>query len=797
MIMSGSNNTFGLLIDKITAIVFLLLILISCAEIFDLPEITMAPRITSIEPEEGPEGTIVTITGLQFSPDSEMNKVRFNGKIAIITESTVNTIKAIVPEDAGTGPVEVVVDNKATQGPEFKFLYYPAIFTLDPLEGKPGAEVVLTGKYFAQEPDDNLVQFGGRTATVLSTDSTTQLTVSLPADAQSGEVTVTVNGLTGVGPFFTVLPTEQPVHSITGIEPTSGKPGTVVSITGVNFSPIAANNLVKFKDTPADIISASPEKLEVYAPEVGISGIVSVTIAGLIANGPVFTYVMDPPVISQYVPDFGYAGDTIQIIGENFSQIPTENLVKFNGKDAKVLESTGLILKVIVPEDAGKGPVSITVGGQTGTGPEFNYLDNTPFINDFNPKSGPVGTTVVIQGGNFGSDPTAITVQFNGISTPVKHLAGGSSITVEVPETATSGMIIITIGDKTTKSSSEFMVTVPDDKGTWKATASMNKNRHGHTATLLQDGRVLVTGGNTDGFTDCEIYDPVAGTWTQTGALLHGRYFHEAVLLNDGKVLVAGGLGFSSLECELFDPSTGTWSYTTSYNYSRVGLKLTSLANGDVLGIGSGGSRTNQMEVYKPQTETWELTAEMPEPNLVVRTATLLESGKVLVAGGRGGTTLDFNSLLYDPIQNNWSSTSGAMIEKRSSATANLLPNGEVLIAGGISPANPRLKSAEIFDPITETYRPTGDLNIERFQHRAVRLPDNKILVIGGTDLLVGQGRSCEVYDPTSGIWNTIPNTIHSTRDFTATLLANGQVLITGGSLSLTVYSNLCELYTP
>ena len=76
----------------------------------------------------------------------------------------------------------------------------------------------------------------------------------------------------------------------------------------------------------------------------------------------------------------------------------------------------------------------------------------------------------------------------------------------------------------------------------WTATSSLNIGRWAHTATLLQNGMVLVAGG-TGGVganTSAELYDPASGTWTVTGSLNTGRFYHTATLLQNGIVLVAG-----------------------------------------------------------------------------------------------------------------------------------------------------------------------------------------------------------------------------------------------------------------
>jgi len=79
--------------------------------------------------------------------------------------------------------------------------------------------------------------------------------------------------------------------------------------------------------------------------------------------------------------------------------------------------------------------------------------------------------------------------------------------------------------------------------GTWTATGSLNTARGSHTATLLQNGAVLVAGG-FDGIAlaSAEVYNAASGTWAATGSLNTARHIHTATLLQDGAVLVAGGL---------------------------------------------------------------------------------------------------------------------------------------------------------------------------------------------------------------------------------------------------------------
>src|SRR6266566_1744312 len=80
--------------------------------------------------------------------------------------------------------------------------------------------------------------------------------------------------------------------------------------------------------------------------------------------------------------------------------------------------------------------------------------------------------------------------------------------------------------------------------GTFAQAASMITTRARHASVALADGRVLVTGGITEGGAEtasAEIYDPAAGAWSGAGEMLVARSGHTMSLLNDGRVLIVGG----------------------------------------------------------------------------------------------------------------------------------------------------------------------------------------------------------------------------------------------------------------
>ena len=136
----------------------------------------------------------------------------------------------------------------------------------------------------------------------------------------------------------------------------------------------------------------------------------------------------------------------------------------------------------------------------------------------------------------------------------------------------------------------------------WTTTGSMTDARSRHTATLFQNGTVLVAGG-VPNLATAELYNPTAGTWSAAGSMAVARSQHTATLLPNGKVLVAGG---SDPTAELYDPTANTWSATASMADARGNHTATLLQNGNVVVAGGeGGPASNFLasaELYSSQS---------------------------------------------------------------------------------------------------------------------------------------------------------------------------------------------------
>jgi len=314
--------------------------------------------------------------------------------------------------------------------------------------------------------------------------------------------------------------------------------------------------------------------------------------------------------------------------------------------------------------------------------------------------------------------------------------------------------------------------TVTPGPGKWVLTGNLTENRSKHSAVVLNNGQVMVIGGdNSPNGTKrtVELYDLNSGTWHTTTSMNNSHANHASVVLPDGRVLVVGGNFIKT--AEIYDPNTEIWSLTGNVVEYREGHTATLLPNGQVLV--AGGNFKNSAELYDPTTNTWTATGTM---NFArgSHTATLLPNGKVLVAGGQESTYERVSAELYDPTIGTWSTT-GSMAEGRYSYAAVLLPNGKVLVMGGRISFGV-LNGVELYDPATETWSKVSSMPKARYDLTATLLKDGRVLVAGGYNS--GVFKSSLLYDPSADTWSSAGDMSMGRDTHTANLLNDGKVLV-------------------
>jgi len=346
------------------------------------------------------------------------------------------------------------------------------------------------------------------------------------------------------------------------------------------------------------------------------------------------------------------------------------------------------------------------------------------------------------------------------------------------------------------------------DSGAWAPGPNLFEGHVAHTATLLNDGRVLIAGGtHVDGVARArsELFDPRANRWTRAADMIHARAAQAATLLADGNVLVSGGetgLGIFPIEvlasAEIYHPASNSWTAVAPMHTPRRWHSSVRLHDGRVLVIGGTNlapgsplpaAEQEQAEVYDPKRDSWSL-AGTGLPPLSGQAATLMPGGAVLVTGGSTDTGFaTLSAELFDPATNRWQPTTWPMATARYGHTATLLPDGKVLLVGGYStqtqisggfiyPSSEFLTTSEMFDLRGNTGIRVGYSRIPRFEHTATLLRSGSVLVVGSAS---ASNADSQIFDPKNTEQWTSTGRQMDRYLHTATMLADGRVLIAGG----------------
>lgn len=300
--------------------------------------------------------------------------------------------------------------------------------------GAVGSSVTIAGVNFGPASGGQ-VGFGGA-AGVPTSWTNTSITLPVPAGATSGPVVVSAGGVSSLGSPFIVVP------AITGVAPASGLPGTAVVLSGTSFGTIVGR--VAFGGTPAPVTSWSDTRVVAVVPDGAPSGMVTLTVGGVLVAGGPFE-VLAPPALSTLSPAEGAAGSTITLDGAHFGDRQAGDGVTVGGLAAAVTSWTDTRIVATVPFGATTGLVVVTARGLASNGLLFTV--RLPGVSVLSPSSGavlPVGQTPVsaVVSGLSGAIALArcngveAAIDGGAISCVVPVRKGRNAIVVQVVDTA-------------------------------------------------------------------------------------------------------------------------------------------------------------------------------------------------------------------------------------------------------------------------------------------------------------------------------------------------------------------------
>lgn len=340
-----------------------------------LDDVLATPGIAALSPAAGKFGSEITITGQRFAKVPGDNKVYLNGKPATVVSATATELKVLVPTGAATGNLKVITpDGGVTSADRFQVYQPPVLASFSPAEGMVGQTVTLTGEHLQKDMIET-VKLGELTCEIVSSKGNA-LTVRVPEEAATGAFRISTKG------GETLSSTAYTVWYAPGITALSRQRdivGASITITGENFAADKARNKVRFGRAMAEVLEASPRQMTVRVPEGAESGFISVETPGGMATTATRFEVIPGPRFAAMQPAGGAVGTVVEITGEHFGIMGQQDVIRFNGQQALVLESAGDRYKVRVPRGASTGKVTITgFGGNARSSTDFVVEELAP-----------------------------------------------------------------------------------------------------------------------------------------------------------------------------------------------------------------------------------------------------------------------------------------------------------------------------------------------------------------------------------------------------------------------------------
>ncbi len=408
---------------------------------------SLAPIVVSLNQTSAPVGSTVTIDGSYFGTSQASSTVTFNGVPATPQSWSDTQIIVPVPSGATTGPLVVTESGVASNSVMFTVTFAPSITGISPASATVGTVLTITGTNFGNSYDSTLVKFTSPNSLLVTPTSWTESSISVvvPATANSGNLTVQVDGAWSGSVNFTLIPTPN----ITSLSPSSGVAGSTVNISGSGFGYSQGSSVVSFGGVPAaSITSWTDGSIAAVVPSGVTTGPVTVLESSVPSNSNV-VFTVASPTIGSLSPPTAAIGATITLNGSGLTSLGLTTQVLFNGLPGTIEQSSSSSVTVVVPNNATSGLVSVTVGSLTSNSIQF-AVEQPPTITGVSPDFAQIGGwPIVITGSGFGATQSTSTVMFYGdISAQVLSWSD-NEIQVVVPDLTSTGPISVQEGGLT------------------------------------------------------------------------------------------------------------------------------------------------------------------------------------------------------------------------------------------------------------------------------------------------------------------------------------------------------------
>lgn len=384
------------------------------------------------------------------------------------------------------------------------------------------------------------------------------------------------------------------------------------------------------------------------------------------------------PVIDTFSPGRGTFGDMITIHGSNFSTVELDNHVQFNQYAARVMEASRTSLTVRVPLGLTEKDhtISITVNDQRAES-ETNFEMLGPVIEAVFPTSGPLGTTVTIQGANFTTDLRAHEVMFGNMTGQLLS-ANKNELKVRIVRgiyDSRDPEIKLKVAGQTVVAKEAFHV---EDAWLEKSTTSYNGMDFGTAFVIGDDG---YAGLGAPGSKIIYKYSVTTNAWTEIATFPGTGRDHATSFVLNGKAYVGGG-GRDVLRSDFYryDPASDSWQRIADFPFGiSEAVALTRNGKGYVMAKDPADD-VSRLWVYDPASDKWQ-TVSSNKTNGVGDAGFVVGSRLYIFAFIPDGGNIQL--LEFDFGTSSWVTRGGGRVEADRHTTAFALNGKGYIIAGG------------------------------------------------------------------------------------------------------------------